>query len=309
MSWWTALPAAVIVPGVVLDFRTLIRSSMIGSMVGLGLDKVALWRHRVRTRDSRPRMVVVGMHETPRRYEAQLRRQLEWVSRNFTFIGPDDLIPFWAQPRIATKRPAILVTFDDGRESNYTVAAPLLESMGARGVFFVVPGFVGRTGDDAREFYYSKIDIRGRSQSATEEDWRPMSPEQLLDLSRRGHAIGNHTFSHVSLDGLSDTDLQREVVESAHKISAWIAKPVDYFAWPYSWDAIDRRAWDLVRQTHRFCFSPCPGTVDSATDSPHLIWRKEVESYYPPSRYRFMYSGLVDPAWAGERRRLRLKTA
>jgi peptidoglycan/xylan/chitin deacetylase (PgdA/CDA1 family) len=292
-----------------LDFRTLIRRSMIGSMVGLGLDKLALWQHHVRTRRSRPRMVVVGMHGTPKRYEAQLRKQMEWVARNFTPISPDDLTPFWAQPRIVTRKPAILFTFDDGRESNYTVAAPLLEAMGARGVFFVVPDFVGRQGSAARDFYYTKIDIRGLSQSDAEEDWKPMSPEQLLDLSRRGHAIGNHTFSHANLGGLSDAELQHEIVESAETIATWVGKPVDYFAWPYSWDAIDRRAWDLVRQTHRFCFSPCPGTMDSATDSPHLIWRKEVEADYPPSEYRFMYSGLVDPVWAGQRRRLRLKTA
>src|SRR5271165_3795912 len=262
---------------------------MIGSMVGLGLDKLALWQHYARARRNRPRMVVVGMHGTPKRHEAELRKQMEWVARNFTLIGPDDLTPFWAQPRIASRKPAILFTFDDGRESNYSVAAPLLESMGARGIFFVVPGFVSLTGHAAREFHYSKIDIRGRSQSAAEEDWKPMSPEQVLDLTRRGHAIGNHTFSHASLNELSEADLQHEIVESAQAIATWIGKPVDYFAWPYSWDAIDRRAWDLVRQTHRFCFSPCPGTMDSEADSPHLIWRKEVEAYYPSSEYRFMY--------------------
>jgi peptidoglycan/xylan/chitin deacetylase (PgdA/CDA1 family) len=252
------------------------------------------------------------MHETLRRDAGQLRRQLEWVAERFTLISPETFFGLWDRTRTPPNwsKPAVLFTFDDGRESNYTVVAPMLESMGTRGLFFVVPEFIGLTARDARDFYYSRIDIRGLAPSESEEQWMPMSPDQLVDLVRRGHSVGNHTLSHVSLSGLSPSELRDQIEGGSEKIAFWTLRTVEAFAWPYSWTAMTQQSWDLVRATHRFCFSPCPGTTDCSSDSPYLIWRTEIEAHYSDSEYRFMYSGLINPIWAGRRRRLRamLKT-
>lgn len=253
------------------------------------------------------------MHETLSSKADEFRSQLDWATKHFTIITPDvfaKVLETKTRTWPGTK-PAVLFTFDDGRESNYRVAAPLLEACGVRGIFFVVPRFIGLTGAAAKDFYYSQIDIRAeavpqaKSESDDDSIWQPMTPEQLSDLTRRGHWIGSHTLSHTRLLNFSAQELQREINESARQITRWTGKPVDAFAWAYSWDAIDRPAWEAIRQVHRFCFSPCPGTVDPQKDSPFLIWRKEIESYYPPAEYRFMYSGLVDLVWAGKRRRLK----
>ena len=289
------------------DLKRLLRTSVIQTVAVLNLDEVMLRRLRWRASRGGPLVLVVEMHETLQRDADQFRRQLEWAAKHFTFISPESFFGLWDRARTPPKwsKPAVLFTFDDGRESNYTVAAPLLESMGTRGLFFVVPEFVGLTAQNARDFYYSRIDNRGLAPSECGEQWTPMNPDQLADLTRRGHSIGNHTLSHVSLAGLSPADLKRQIGTSAAKISSWTQKSVEAFAWPYSWNAINREAWDLIRKTHRFCFSPCPGTTNCSEDSPHLIWRTEIEAYYSDPQYRFMYSGLADPAWAGRRRRLK----
>jgi hypothetical protein len=80
---------------------------------------------------------------------------------------------------------------------------------------------------------------------------------------------------------------------------------VDAFAWTFSWDSITPVAWNLIQQHHRFCFAPCPGSVDCRADTYSLIWRTEVEVAYSPSDYRFMYAGLADPLWRSKRDRLR----
>jgi len=287
--------------------RRFLRTSVIQTVASLHLDEVMLRRLRRRASRSGPLVLAVEMHETLQRDAGQLRRQLEWVAEHFTLISPETFFGLWDRTRTPPNlsKPAVLFTFDDGRESNYTVVAPMLESMGARGLFFVVPEFVGLTAREARDFYYSRIDIRGLAPSESGEHWTPMNPDQLADLTRRGHSIGNHTLSHVSLADLSRSDLERQIGTSAEMISSWTQKSVEALAWPYSWNAITREAWDLIRKTHRFCFSPCPGTTNCSQDSPHLIWRTEIEAYYSDQEYRFMYSGLVNPAWAGSRRRLR----
>jgi peptidoglycan/xylan/chitin deacetylase (PgdA/CDA1 family) len=287
--------------------RSFLRTYLFQIAAILQLDAAALRLRRARMSSASPLVLVIEMHETLGRNADQLRRQLEWVAQRFTLISPETFFALWERPETDANwsKPAILFTFDDGRQSNYAVAAPLLESMGARGLFFVVPDFIGLRGGEAREFYYSRIDVRGSTPASDEEEWTPMNSDQLADLVRRGHAVGNHTLSHVDLAGLSPSELRDQIEVSAAKIASWTQRKVDAFAWPYSWAAMTRQSWDLVRTHHRFCFSPCPGTTDCSSDSPHLIWRTEIESYYSEPEYRFMYSGLVELIWAGRRRQLK----
>lgn len=280
---------------------------MLKTVSAMRLNDLAFFLQR-RSRTS-SRILVVGMHETLTAHADRLQRQLEWVAEHFTFIDPETFARAWDKkvPTWSGSKPVVLFTFDDGRECNYRLAAPILESFGTRGIFFVVPQFIAQPANQAKDFYYSQIDIRKRAPADDHngEIWKPMAPEQLADLASRGHWIGNHTFSHVAIAGLSESELQRQIHKSCQQILSWIGKPVDAFAWPYSWGAIDRASWKAVKQVHRFCFAPCPGTVDLATDSQYLLWRKEIEAFYSPDEYQFMYSGMVDSIWAGKRNKLR----
>jgi peptidoglycan/xylan/chitin deacetylase (PgdA/CDA1 family) len=253
------------------------------------------------------RGVVVGVHETPPALEARFREQLEWASQHFTITSLEGFSKLWdSHPESdARTKPPVLFTFDDGRESNYAVAAPLLESFGGRGVFFVVPAFAECAADEALAFYRSRINPNSRPGDEKWEDWKPMSPLQIGDLAGRGHAIGNHTLTHQRLVGLSLERLEREIGDSARKLASWTKKPVDAFAWTFGWDAVDQSAWETIRRYHRFCFSPCAGVIDARHDSPALLWRREIEVKYSSAEYRFLYSGLVDPWWSTRRRRLR----
>jgi peptidoglycan/xylan/chitin deacetylase (PgdA/CDA1 family) len=293
--------------------RSAVRSSLIKTAAALRVDELAfaLRRWLVR-RGQYPRMLVVEMHETPERDELLLRRQLEWASRHFTFVDLATFDRLWqhyrTNPRaagISNAKPPLLFTFDDGRRNNYAIAAPLLESFGTRGVFFVVPQFVQCNPQEARQFYYSRIDTRQLPQSLPEEDTCSMTPSQIADLARRGHSVGNHTYSHVNLATLPEGQVHHEIVDSAEQIAAWAGKPVDAFAWTFSWDSITPAAWKVIQQHHRFCFAPCPGSVDCVADSQNLIWRTEIEVAYQPSDFRFMYAGLADPLWRSKRDRLR----
>jgi peptidoglycan/xylan/chitin deacetylase (PgdA/CDA1 family) len=251
--------------------------------------------------------LIVGVHESPASLATQFREQLAWVSTRFTITSLESFARIWESNSEwdAASKPPILFTFDDGRESNYTVAAPMLESFGGRGVFFVVPMFAQCPPDQALAFYQSNINPNSRPGDETWEDWKPMNPTQIADLASRGHAIGNHTLSHARLAGLPNEELEREIGDSARLIASWTGKPVDAFAWTFGWDAADADAWKVIRRYHRFCFAPCPGAIDTRRDAPSLMWRREIEVKYSAAEYRFLYSGLVDLWWSTRRRHLR----
>ena len=256
----------------------------------------------------KPEGIVVATHETPSRLEKQFRVQLEWAARRFTITTLEGFSELWkeGQPRSSVEKPLLLFTFDDGRESNYSVAAPLLEAFGGRGVFFIVPEFAECVNEEkALAFYRARINPNSRMGNEQSEDWRPMTPAQIADLAARGHAIGNHTLTHERLAKLSPGKLEAEIGESSRKLQAWTRKPVEAFAWTFGWSEIDAAAWQAILKHHRFCFSPCAGAIDGYRDRPRLLWRREIEARYSEAEMRFSYSGLVDLWWATRRKRLR----
>ena len=83
----------------------------------------------------------------------------------------------------------ILLTFDDGGVDAVRVAAPVLESHGMRGIFFMTTGMIGRPGF--------------------------LDQEQLRELARRGHAIGSHSVTHPArFSALVRDEMLREWRES-----------------------------------------------------------------------------------------------
>ena len=285
-----------------MTFRSQLRTLLIETAGVFRADELAF---RVQRLNPRVQGLVVGMHETPPSQEGKFREQLEWVAKHFTITTLEGFAKLWEGSARPNAKPLILFTFDDGRESNYVVAAPLLETFGGRGVFFVVPAFAECASGDALAFYRSRINPNSQPGDEAWEDWRPMNPKQIGELAARGHAVGNHTLTHARLWGMAPDALEREIGDSARKLISWTSRPVDAFAWTFGWDAIDASAWDVARRYHRFCFAPCAGTIDSRWDSPSLLWRREVEVKYSAPEYRFLYSGLVDPWWSTRRRNLR----
>ena len=254
------------------------------------------------------RGVVVAMHETPASMKDQFRQQLEFAAKHFTITSLEGFAKLWEERSETTpsSKPLLLFTFDDGRESNYVVAGPLLESFGGRGVFFIVPAFAEQAGTEkALAYYRAKMNPDSMPGDEEVEDWKPMSPVQIADLANRGHAIGSHTLTHERLIGLPPETLEREIGDSARQITAWTKKPVDAFAWTFGWNMIDADAWRTIQKYHRFCFTPCAGAIRPDREHQSLLWRREIETRYTTPEYRFCYSGLVDLWWRNRRARLR----
>jgi peptidoglycan/xylan/chitin deacetylase (PgdA/CDA1 family) len=91
-----------------------------------------------------------------------------------------------------------------------------IESHGARGVFF-----------------------------ANGERIRP-SHEPLLDeLVQRGHLVGNHTYSHPSLNDVSVEEYQADILRNDRALTRWMKGP-RYFRYTYLQTGVTRSARDAV---------------------------------------------------------------
>ncbi len=244
---------------------------------------------------------VMVLHGTPARHARSLEAQLRWVRDHFVVLHPSELLEILDGRAEPPARPAVALTFDDGLASNAEIAAPILESLGMRGLFFVCPRFVETSGADALQFFTRRIRLYDDPATLAPDDYLPMTRLMLRDLRRRGHTIGNHTYSHQDLRQASGSSLEEEIVGARDVLGDWLGEAITTFAWTFAWNAINRDAWALVRASHRYCFTACPGRN---AIGPTCVWRTNVEAGLPAHVYRFFYSGLADPVWWSRRRRL-----
>jgi peptidoglycan/xylan/chitin deacetylase (PgdA/CDA1 family) len=74
-------------------------------------------------------------------FEAEFKRQLEYLGQRFRFLDLAGLGQWWNGQRWS--RPPVLITFDDGYRNNLTRAAPILRQVGAPAVFFLTTAYLG----------------------------------------------------------------------------------------------------------------------------------------------------------------------
>jgi peptidoglycan/xylan/chitin deacetylase (PgdA/CDA1 family) len=284
-----------------MTVRSLARSALIDAAVALGCDVRSRRRlvASMRARGGRDVRVLV-LHGTPPRHAAALRQRLAWLADRFDLVDFETFKRRWHEPTCpASGRPAALLTFDDGLASQFDVAAPLLEELGTRGVFFVVPEFSMLAGDAADRFYRDVL------RSPADHPRLPLTPRQIRELADRGHTIGSHTFSHVRLSTTPADEVDKQITAAVETLQGWTGRPVESFAWTFSSDAITPEAHRLACRQHAWCFAPCPGLADPAADSPQLIWRTNVEAWFSPAEWGFLCSGLGDRMWLRQRAWLR----
>lgn len=96
--------------------------------------------------------------------------------------------------------------FDDGYV-DVARAADALEARGLRGVFFIVPGWLNRSG----------ITTRSR----------------IRELADRGHEIGNHTWSHPNMRRLTGRRQRAEIASARDRLADIVGAAPERLAWPY----------------------------------------------------------------------------
>ncbi|ADH86438.1 polysaccharide deacetylase family protein [Desulfurivibrio alkaliphilus] len=106
-------------------------------------------------------------------------------------------------------------------------------------------------------------------------DWDGMMNwEQIHDLSRRGHEIGSHSYSHPLLTQCDDSHLEREITTSKQRIEAETRSSIFSFCYPNGdhdqrvVDAVAQAGYSLAVTTH--WGSNAPGTA------PHALQRHDM---------------------------------
>ena len=159
---------------------------------------------------------------------------------------------------------AFVLTFDDGYQSVYEQALPLLQRFGFTATVFVP---VGANGCPPRLEGREMLDANG-----------------IRALRSAGVDVGAHSVSHRDLTRLSDDQLETEVRDSKANLECVLGERVNTFCYPYG--RHDQRVREAVRRHFQCACSDRLGLVTSGSD-PFAL--KRVDAYYLRSRERLAW--------------------
>jgi len=173
----------------------------------------------------------------------------------------------------------IAITFDDGYQNNYELAAPVLKTLNLPATFFVTTRFIGT------EFVpWWDIEMGVRL------EW--MTWDQVRELHRLGFEIGSHTQSHVDLGKASKEEALDELLNSRKDLEEKISAPVTLFAYPYGRrDNITEDNRKLVKSAGYSCCCSCFGGLNPRGADPFYLKRIAISNWYQsPHDFAFQLS-------------------
>lgn len=149
--------------------------------------------------------------------------------------------------RLENKQPIVSFTFDDFPESAASAGAPVLDHYGAKATFYVSGGGVGEWSGH----------------------WQSAGADTIIELHRRGHEIGCHTFSHVRTTDLDATRLTTEIGKNRrYLLGLDPSVRVENFAYPYGLGSVRRKP--QLAEAFRSSRSIIPGVNCGTVDLHYL---------------------------------------
>jgi peptidoglycan/xylan/chitin deacetylase (PgdA/CDA1 family) len=127
---------------------------------------------------------------------------------------------------------SLVITFDDGYQTIYDVAFPILQRYGMSATVFLTTGGKGMATGAGR-----LSSIKGRSM---------LSWDEIREMHRCGVTFGAHTLTHPDLTRLTFDQIKCEIFGSKSIIEDALGAPVTSFAYPYG--RYDVRIRELVQQ-------------------------------------------------------------
>jgi len=171
-----------------------------------------LMYHRIGKR--RADSIVSDQYVTPGLFAKHLR----FLKRNgYRTVSLDEMIGL-LQVKASQGKP-IVITFDDGYESFYTEALPLLRNEGMTATVFLVSSCIGKT----NRWDEAKGDVTERI----------MSKSQILNAALEGISFGGHSITHPDLRFCDDEMAKREISECKRELRDLLRIPIDWFCYPF----------------------------------------------------------------------------
>ncbi|MBP7933353.1 MAG: polysaccharide deacetylase family protein [Phycisphaerae bacterium] len=180
-------------------------------------------------------------------YDTRFAEQMQYLrDAGYVTLDFDDYLRVRAGEMPLPAKP-VIVTFDDGYLSTYTMGFPVLKRLGQKGVVFV----------SLEPDEHTRNLVKGVDGF--------LSPDQMREMAGSGMSIQSHTVTHCILADLADEVALRELEESRRRIAEITGRPVEHIAIPRA--GYSRRIKRLTRMAgYRTACCNNKGSVNGWSD-------------------------------------------
>ncbi|HEB58647.1 MAG TPA: hypothetical protein ENJ01_05445, partial [Gammaproteobacteria bacterium] len=157
------------------------------------------------------------------RFEAQLA----WLNNNCTIIDPEQLDQYLNRP--PRRRPAVLLTFDDGYRCVHSIVAPALRKFKVRGLVFLPTRII----DEESLVWTDRLNWAFSQTSAANIcfSWDHENEYQLETAAERSRALGRCKAHLKQLPDNERRAREQEVLESLDMLSKSAQLPRQMLNW------------------------------------------------------------------------------
>ena len=184
-------------------------------------------RNRVELYRGMAGLRILTFHHTRSHELREVRRIVRWCRDRLPLASPADADAVF-DGRWPHAQDRVLLTFDDGFESNYAAASWLADE-GIAAIFFIVPSLVDRTVDEYLA-HHARHGVRAHAPLAP-SGARGLYREQVREMAAMGHRIGAHNFAHRDLGLITKrADLNYEIQNALDGVAELTGTPCLDFA-------------------------------------------------------------------------------
>lgn len=212
---------------------------------------------------------------------------LKWLIENYDVVSYSEAVS-----RVVSGSPTratAAISFDDGLKDNL-VAARIMEQHGVQGCFFVVPDIVGETDPGKLAKFCKERLLYNHTDSF-------MNWDDIVQLKKAGHEIGNHSQSHLYMMDLPENEFLAQVEQARDVIKSKLGE-VKHFSWPYgrTWHFREEYVQRVFDLGHTSCASAERGSHLLTSDSPlksgegFCLYRDSLEMNWPLQHCKYFLS-------------------
>lgn len=224
---------------------------------------------------------IINYHKVSEENLANFEGHIKWYHDHFEDCDYKKLTDFLQKKYSFTKKPGIMITFDDGYAENYFNGYPLLLKYGFTGYYFVSTGLVGQNAY--------------------------MNSEQLKEMINNKHVVGCHTYTHHRMD-INDTDetLFREIEQAKIDLEKMLDNRIDFFCWVGGEEkTYTRKAAAFIRSCgYKYAVMTNSEPVQQNSD-PFQMQRTNINDDWDISLVKFQLSGMIDLKYKSKCKRIK----
>ena len=252
-------------------------------------------------------VTVLMLHNISKSNFNNFKELIFHLTKEYNFLTRDEFHLF-LNGKLDLKAKTLFLTFDDGFYSNFLIAKEILDPLGIKAIFFVLPGFIDSSSNAEQvSFVVDSIYSGQAPKDLRTSEMVPMGWNHLSELINNGHSIGSHTYNHFRLSEIKENDLfNREIIRAGDYLEKKLGVSIQDFAYPFgNIDSINQGAIAIAKQRYKYIYSGVRGC--NLRDTHPAGIKREVINVADSIKYnQSIISGGLSPFYYNHRRRLEL---